>query len=92
MIYKVFTRDGAIINDECIGNIDIKETGKNFVELMRKIFKFKPFDKIRIETRIHADSLTETTSIYRKRLCFKEKQVGFLWRKLEVLTISEEEE
>lgn len=83
MRYKVFKRKGDVINDELLYDININETGEEFVKLMRKLFKFNFFNKIRIETRINANYLTETTYIFKKTLFFKEKQIGFLWRKLE---------
>ena len=88
MMYKVFKRKGDVINDELLYDININETGEEFVKLMRKLFKFNFFNKIRIETRINANSLTENTHIYRKTLFFKEKEVGFLWRKLQVIHIN----
>ena len=83
MKYKVFKRNGDVINDELLYDININETGEEFVKLMRKLFKFNFFNKIRIETRINAKYLTETTYIFKKTLFF-EKQIGYLWRKLEV--------
>lgn len=84
MRYKVFKRKGDVINDELLYDININETGEEFVKLMRKLFKFNFFNKIRIETRINVNNLTETTYIFKKTLFFKEKQIGYLWRKLEV--------
>jgi len=84
MRYKVFKRKGDVINDELLYDININETGEEFVKLMRKLFKFNFFNKIRIETRINVNNLTETIYIFKKTLFFKEKQIGFLWRKLEV--------
>lgn len=84
MRYKVFKRKGDVINDELLYDININETGEEFVKLMRKLFKFNFFNKIRIETRINVNNLTETIYIFKKTLFFKEKQIGYLWRKLEV--------
>ncbi len=83
MRYKVFKRKGDVINDELLYDININETGEEFVKLMRKLFKFNFFNKIRIETRINVNNLTETIYIFKKTLFFKEKQIGYLWRKLE---------
>lgn len=92
MKYKVFKRNGDVINDELLYDININETGEEFVKLMRKLFKFNFFNKIRIETRINANNLTETTYIFKKTLFFKEKQIGYLWRKLQVIHINLKEE
>jgi hypothetical protein len=75
MRYKVFKRKGDVINDELLYDININETGEEFVKLMRKLFKFNFFNKIRIETRINVNNLTETTYIFKKHYSSKRNKL-----------------
>ncbi len=84
MMYKVFSRDGKgnAFSDEYICEVEIDKKDDEFDKLIRRIFKFKFFDKIRLEIHYNLDNLTESVHVYKVRFG-KCRQVGYLWRKLE---------
>lgn len=88
MMYKVFSRDGKgnAFSDEYICEIEIDKKDNEFDKLIRRIFKFKFFDKLQIEVHCNVNNLVENVAVYRIRFG-KCRQVGYLWRKLEVVYI-----
>ena len=83
--YKVFSRDGKgnVFSDEYICEVEIDKKDDEFNQLIRRIFKFKFFDKIRLEIHYNLDNLTESVHVYKVRFGKCRQQVGYLWRKLE---------
>lgn len=88
MMYKVFSRDGKgnAFSDEYICEVEIDKKDDEFNQLIRRIFKFKFFDKLQIEVHYNVNYLVENVAVYRIRFG-KCRQVGYLWRKLEVVYI-----
>lgn len=84
--YKVFSRDGKgnVFSDEYICEVEIDKKDNEFDKLIRRIFKFKFFDKLQIEVHYNVNYLVENVAVYRIRFG-KCRQVGYLWRKLEVV-------
>jgi hypothetical protein len=80
--YKVFSRDGKgnAFSDEYICEIEIDKKDNEFNKLIRRIFKFKFFDKLQIEVHYNVNNLVENVAVYRIRFG-KCRQVGYLWRK-----------
>ncbi len=87
-MYKVFSRDGKgnAFSDEYICEREIDKKDNEFDKLIRRIFKFKFFDKLQIEVHCNVNNLVENVAVYRIRFG-KCRQVGYLWRKLEVVYI-----
>ena len=85
--FKVFSRDGKgnAFSDEYICEIEIDKKDNEFNKLIRRIFKFKFFDKLQIEVHCNMNYLVENVAVYRISRFGKGKcrQVGYLWRKLE---------